>query len=184
MLIARGARRDAKSRFARDARVDLIEDGEAIGAIVYAIGSETATIIVRGAAYRAEPERPRKDEALYRVAIRLARGGKPPPPNPILLTDASGRGLAEALDAGKGTRIRMGGETFRFRRRSLISRRFDLSREGSSAPLGSAGQKSLFSTVLTSDLPPEVPTLMQAFLFALLFDMTFVALDRSSQSSG
>ncbi len=184
MLIARAAKRDSKTRFARDARVDLIEDGEAVGAIGYAIGPETATISLRGETYGSGRAKPRRDVVLYRAAIRLARGGQPPPPNPILLTDAAGRVLGEALETGKQTLIRMGDEKFEFRRRSLFSRRFDLAREGDPAPLGSAGRKSLFSTELTCDLPPEVPTLLQAFLFALLFDMTFVALDRSSQSSG
>jgi hypothetical protein len=33
---------------------------------------------------------------------------------------------------------------------------------------------------MTSNLPPEVPARLQGFLIALLFDMTFVALDRSN----
>ena len=120
MLIARRAKRDAKTRFARDARADLIEDGEAIGAIAYAIGPETATITVRGETYRAGRARPRKDEVLYRLAIRLARGGKPPPPNPIQLTNSAGCGLGEALETGRRTLIRMGDEKFEFRRRPLF----------------------------------------------------------------
>jgi len=180
MLIARGAKRDAKTRFAHDARVDLMENGCAICGIVYAIGQETATIALRGETYRMARERPRKDEALYQAAIRLTSGGEAPRPNPIRLTDGSGRALAEALETGKRTVIRAGDDRFEFRRRSLFSRRFDLYREGSSTSLGSAGQKSLLSTLTTSDLAPEVPAWLQAFLIALLFDMTFVALDRSN----
>ena len=180
MLIARATKRDGKTRFARDARVDLIEDGEAIGAIVYAIGPETATITLRGETYRSGRAKPRRDSVLFRAAVWLARGGEAPPPNPILLTDAAGRSLAEALESNRGALIRMGDQKFEFRRRSPFSRRYDLYREGISGALGSSGQKSLFSTVLTSDLAPEVPALLQAFLFALLLDITFVALDRSS----
>ncbi len=83
------------------------------------------------------------------------------------------------METGRLTLIRMGDNRFEFRRRSILSRRFDLTREGSTAAPGSTGQKSMFSTSLTSDLPPEVPTLLQAFLLALMFDMTFVVLDRS-----
>ncbi len=53
MLIARPTKRDVKTRFARDARVDLIEDGEAIGGLVYEIGPEVATIALRGETFRA-----------------------------------------------------------------------------------------------------------------------------------
>jgi hypothetical protein len=52
--------------------------------------------------------------------------------------------------------------------------------EGPIGALGSAGQRSSFSTWLTSVLPPEIAPLLQAFLFALLLDATFVALDRST----
>ena len=92
--------------------------------------------------------------------------------------------LAKALETGRGSAIAMGEDRFELRRHSVFSRRFDLYREGGSTPLGSVGQKSMFSTELTSDLPPEAPELLQAFLFALLFDMTFVSLDRSSHWSG
>jgi hypothetical protein len=184
MMTARSAKRDAATRFARDARVDLFDGEEAIGSLVYEIGPETATIALSGETYRAARERPRKDEALYQAAIRLASGGEKPPANPILLTDANGRVLARAEDAGKGIAIRSGGELYEFRRRSIFSRRYDLYRQGSARPLGSAGQRSLFSTSMTSDLPSEIPALLRAFLFALLFDMTFVALDRSSRIAG
>jgi hypothetical protein len=184
VLIARPAKRDAATRFARDARVDLIEDGQAVGALVYEIGPETTTITLRGETFRAARECPRKDELLYQAGMRLALGGEKPAPNPILLIDASGRMLAKALEAGGRTAIAKGDDRFELRRRSVFSRRFDLYRDGNSAPLGSAGQGSFFSTSLTCDLKPEVPELLQAFLFALLFDMTFVGLDRSSGWSG
>ena len=184
MLIARPAKRDAKTRFAADARVDYFRDGEPIGGLVYAIGPETATITLGGEVFRFARERPRKDEALTQAGIRVALGKVKPPPNPILLTDASGRMLAKALETGRGSAIAMGEDRFELRRHSVFSRRFDLYREGGSTPLGSVGQKSMFSTELTSDLPPEAPELLQAFLFALLFDMTFVSLDRSSHWSG
>lgn len=60
MLIARPTKRDVKTRFARDARVELAEDGEAIGGLVYEIGPEAATIALRGETYRAARERPRR----------------------------------------------------------------------------------------------------------------------------
>jgi hypothetical protein len=78
----------------------------------------------------------------------------------------------------------MDDDRFELRRRSMFSRRFDLYRDGIPVPLGSAGQESLFSISLTCDLKAEVPVLLQAFLFALLFDKTFVGLDRPSGWSG
>ena len=125
-----------------------------------------------------------KDEMAASAAVRALRGGEKPRPNPVVLTDASGRPLARALEEKGGFGIEAGGERFAFSRRSLSSRRFDLIRKGGATPLGSAGQKSLFSTHLTADLPPEVPEWLQAFLLALLYDKTFVELDRSSVTSG
>ncbi len=91
MLIGRVAKRDKKAQFAVDARLDIVEDGETIGGVVYAVRAEMATIALGGESWRAARARPRRDEALWRAAIRLATGGEKPPPNPILLTDASGR---------------------------------------------------------------------------------------------
>ncbi len=180
MMIARPAKRDAATRFARDARVDLFDGEQAIGGLIYEIGPETATIALSGETYCVARERPRKDETRYQAAIRLAGGGEKPPANPILLTDATGRVLACAENADKSIAISSGGRLFEFRRRSFLSRRYDLYRQGSATPVGSAGQRSLFATSMTSDLPSEIPALLQAFLFALLFDITFVAMDRSS----
>ena len=145
---------------------------------------ETATIEVRGAAYDAARERPRKDETAVRAAIRIARGGEKPPPNPIVLIDAAARPLARALEDGGGFAIGAGGHTFELRRRSPFSRRYDLSRTRDGTRLGTVGQKSLFSTHLTSDLPSEVPEWLQAFLFVLLYDKTFVELDLLGGAGG
>ena len=143
MLIARASKRDASARFKRDARVDLILDGEAIGGLVYAIGPETAEITLRGAAYRMARERARKDEALFGMAVRVVRGQEKPGPNPIRLTDTAGRILASAEEAPRGAAISFGGERFAFRRRSAFSPRYDLYAENREQPLGSVGQRSL-----------------------------------------
>ena len=180
MLIARASKRDAATQFKFDARVDFILDGEAIGGLVYTIGRETAEITLRGAAYRMARERARTYELLFRMAVRVVRGQEKPGPNPIRLTDAAGRILASAEEAPRGTAISFGGERFAFRRRSVFSPRYDLYAENGEQPLGSAGQRSLFSTSLTAEFSPDLSELLQAFLLTLIYDMTFVALDQSS----
>ncbi len=75
MLIARASKRDASTRFV------------------------TAEITLRSAAYRMARECPRKDEALFGIAVRVVSGQEKPGPNPIRLTDAAGRILASAEEA-------------------------------------------------------------------------------------
>ena len=80
MLIARAAKCDLKTRFARDARVELIEDGEAVGAIGYAIGPETATISLRGQTYGSGRTKPRRTRSsIGRRSGLRAVANRPPP---------------------------------------------------------------------------------------------------------
>ena len=185
MLEARPAKRDATNRFSRDVRYAVYEADAAIGALVYDIKSESATLDVRGQAFAAARERKRQDEVLYQAALRKLSGGEKPPANPVVLKDADGAVLAQAESKGvAGWRIARGEEAFELRRRSAFSRLYDLYSQGRVEALGSVGQRKLFTTRLHVDLPSEFDTPFQIFMLALLTDLTFVSLEHTSQFSG
>jgi hypothetical protein len=172
MLVARPTRRVAKTLLRSDACADLFADEQKVGFLVYRSYATDATIELRGQTFRASRALSRIEEMGFRGVMRFLRGEKAAP-NPITLSDAVGRPIARAVDVGWLFVIDTDGERFEFRPRSLISRRFDLSREGGATPLGSVGPKSPISTNLIADLPPDVPELLQAFLFVLVYDKGF-----------
>lgn len=181
MLEARSAKRDATDRFSRDVRYDVYEADAKIGALVYEIKSESATLNVRGQAFTAARARKRQDEALYRAALRKLAGGEKPPTNPVLLKDGGGAVLQQAESKGAaGWLIARGDEGLELRRRSAFSRLYDLYRRGQGQALGSVGPRKFFTTRIHVDLPNEFDEPFQVFTIALHTDLTFVALEGSS----
>jgi len=181
MLIGRPYKRTLADQFKHDARLDLFDGEEAVGGLVYAVRAETASIELKGETYTAARARPRMEgKAAYQALIRLARGAEKPPPNPIRLANAAGVALGSADGKRSPSDIAFGEASYALRRRSMFSRRYDLHPVGAAAPLGSVGPPRMLSTSLTADFPPDVPMLLQAFLFALMLDMTFAALENSS----
>jgi hypothetical protein len=179
VLEARPAKRDAANRFSRDVRYEIYEADAPIGALVYDIKSERATLTIRGRPFTAARERPRQDEAVYRAAMRKLSGAEKPPNDPMLLKDADGAVIAQGESKGTaGWLIARGEERFDMRRRSAFSRLYDLYREGQSRALGAIGPKAFFTTRFHVDLPDEFDALFQAFTIALHTDLTFVALSR------
>ncbi|MGD0641923.1 MAG: hypothetical protein ABSC22_14345 [Roseiarcus sp.] len=175
MLEARPAKRDATNRFSRDARWGIFEADAPIGALVYDIKSESATMNVRGQAFTAARERKRQDEALGRMVLRILSGRAKPPPNPVLLKDASGAVLARSERKGDASLlVRRGDEAFELRRRSAFSRPHYLYRQGQSQALGMVGSKKIFTTRICIDLPSEFDEPFQVFMLALLTDLGFV----------
>ena len=180
MLAARPTKRDATNRFSRDVRYDIDEAEAAIGALVYDIKSESATLTVRGQAFTAARERARRDEALCQAALRKLSGGEKPPANPVALREAGGAVLARAESKGAAGRlIARGEEAFELRRRSALSRLYDLYRQGQGEALGSAGPRKFFAARLHADLPSEFDAPFQVFAVALHTDLTFVELAKT-----
>ena len=137
MLEARPAKRDATNRFKRDVRYDIYDAEAKIGALVYDSKSESATLDVRGQAFTAARERKREHEVPWQFVLRKLSGREKPPANPVLLKDASGAVLARAESKGAaGWLVARGDEAFELRRRSLVSRLYDLYRQGQSEALG------------------------------------------------
>jgi hypothetical protein len=179
MLEARPTRRDATNRFTRDARYDIYEADAAIGALVYDIKSEGATLNVRGEAFTVARERKRQDEVLDQTAIRKLSGDEKPPANPVLMKDAGGAVLARAESKGPaGWLVARGDEAFELRRRSAFSRLYDLYRQGQGQALGSVGPRKFFTTRFHVDLPSEFDAPFQVFTIALHTDLTFVELSK------
>ncbi len=183
MLEARPSKRDQAHRFTRDARFDIFEGETAIGALVYDIKAEVATLTVRGEDFDATRERKRQDERLYQAAVRKLSGGEKPAANAILLKDAAGAILAKAETNPAGWLIRRGDEAIELRRRSAFSRIYDLYRHSQGQALGWVGQRKFFTTRLHVDLPSEFDATFQIFMLALLLDLTFVSLDRISETN-
>ena len=180
MLIARPVERDTATFFRVDARFQLVVDEVVVGGLVYRIRTETTEIVLRNAQYRAGRARPRQDDTPLARAIRRAKGQANPGPNPILLADADGMVHAQAEERRGSAWIQVAGQSFEMRRRSEFSRRYDLYLETNSQPVGSVGPTDALSTSLTSDCLSEISELLQAFLFALLFDPMLAAGDRAT----
>lgn len=184
MLEARPAKRDATNRFKRDVRYDIYEAEAKIGALVYDSKSESATLDVRGQAFTAARQRKREHEVPWQFVMRKLFGREKPPANPVLLKDASGAVLARAESKGAaGWLVARGDETFELRRRSLISRLYDLYRQGQSQALGAVGAGGVFAP-LQVDLPNEFDELFQVFAIALYTDLTVVAANNDGGASG
>jgi len=185
MLEARPAKRDATNRFKRDVRYDIYDAEAKIGALVYDSKSESATLDVRGQAFTAARERKRRHEVPWQFLWRKLSGGQKPPANPVLLKDASGAVLAQAESKGAaGWLVARGDEAFELRRRSLVSRLYDLYRQGQSEALGAIGAEGFFKAPLQVDLPNEFDELFQVFVIALYTDLIAVAANDDGGASG
>jgi hypothetical protein len=175
MLEARPGKRDATNRFKNDVRYDIYDAEAKIGALVYDVKSESATLDVRGQAFSAARERKRRREVPWQFVWRKLSGGQKPPVNPVLLKDASGAVLAQAESNGAaGWLVARGDEAFELRRRSLVSGLYDLDRQGQSQALGAVGEGA-FRAPLQVDLPNEFDELFQVFVIALYKDLRVVA---------
>jgi hypothetical protein len=178
MLEARPAKRDATNRFRRDVRYDIYDAQAKIGALVYDIKSERATLDVRGQSFTAARERKRQEGVLHQAALRKLSRGETLPANPVVLKDAGGAVLAQAETKGAaGWLIARGDEGFEMRRRSAFSRLYDFYRQGQGQALGAIGPRNFFATRLHVDLPGEFDPPFQVFTIALHTDLTFVALE-------
>ena len=176
MLEARPVKRDATNRFKRDVRYDIYDAEAKIGALVYDIKSESATLDVRGQAFTAARERKRQHEVPWQFVLRKLSGRDKPSVNPVLLKDASGAVLARAESNGAGGwLVARGDQAFELRRRSLLSGLFDLYRQGQSRALGAVGEGALLKAPLQVDLPNEFDELFQVFAIALYTDSIAVA---------
>ncbi len=185
MLEARPAKRDATNRFKRDMRYEIYDAEARIGALVYDCKSESAALDVRGQACTAGRERKREQEVPWQFVLRILTGREKPPANPVLLKDASGAVLAQAESQGAaGWLVTRGDEAFELRRRSLVSRLYDLYRHGQSEALGAVGAEGFIKAPLQVDLPTEFDELFQVFAIALYTDLIAVAANDDGGASG
>jgi hypothetical protein len=175
MLLAKPAPGNLKTMVGLEARADLFAGAEKIGALLYELKGERATIDLRGETFYATRERPRAAGEFILAPLIRALRGQTLPPNPFVLTNASGDRLAFALNERKGVVIDAGGERFEFGRNPAVPHGNALTRDGG-ALLGSVRKESRLSPGLAADLPSEVPEWLQAFLFAIMYDGSLVSM--------
>lgn len=181
MLTTRPTKRDKVGLFNTDMMFDIVDGETPIGSVVYDKKARRAMLGFGGRTYTVERSSDRGDEMVYQALLRVLTGGQKPPPNPFALKDDAGRTLALAEPVKNGFAVSRGEESFSFRK---VGRPYQLHRQGRDQSLGTVGRTGFFSGTLHMDLPAEFDPPFQAFLLALLLDVTMQSLDNSASYSG
>src|SRR6476659_7639725 len=123
MLTTRPAKRDKAGFFNTDLMLDILDEGNPVGSLVYDKKMLAASITLGGRSYTVA--RDRGDEMVYQALIRVMTGGEKPPANPWVLKDAEGRTLAMGEQVKQSFAVSRGEESFKFRK---VSRPYHLFR--------------------------------------------------------
>ena len=179
MLTTRPGKRDKVGFFNTDLIYDILDQGDAIGNLVYDKKNLRGSLTVGDQTYTVARTTDRQDERLYQALIRMMTRAEKPPANPIALKNAAGETLALAERTKHGFAVSRADESFAFRKPSPMSRPFHLYRLDENQSLGSVGQQKFFSRTLTMNLPPEFDPAFQAFLLVLLLNLTMEILEKT-----
>jgi hypothetical protein len=180
MLITRPARRDNVGLLDRHLRLDICEDAQPRGTLVFDPKERSGAITVDDATFVAARLSRKPDEMLYQTLLRLMSGAAKPPANPFALRNAEGQVLALAERHGESFVVTRGAENYTLRKPGIFKRLFELYPEGQAQPLGTVGQAKFFTRQLQMDLPASLPAAFQVFLLTLILDLTMQNMDSAS----
>jgi len=180
MLTARGAKRDKTSRFKLSRRLEILDDGKPIGLLECNLGGTEADFRVNDTEYTIATVEAAQHEPL--VELLRQNAGKRPKftGKPLVLKHADGHIVALAALVKASFIVARQGETFELRKASLFNPSYRVHRTGNDQPLGSVGQKSLFSRMLHMELPAEFDAAFCAYLLVLALNL---AMQRAASSN-
>jgi hypothetical protein len=118
MLTTRPGKRDKVGFLNTDMILDILDEGDDIGRLVYSKKHLRGSLTLNDRCYVTERLTDRPDERLYQALIRVMTGGAKPGVDPYALKDAGGQVLALGERIGQGFAVSRGDQSFSLRKPS------------------------------------------------------------------